>query len=142
LSAERVQAHDGAQFADSALYQYAAKFVCGRPERDVLAPGIYFTAVNVHNPSRSAVELAVKVAVALPELKAGPVSPFRDVRLGPDEALEIDCADARDIAEIRAEFLKGFVVIESESELDVVAVFAPGDELAQVQRLGVASQAR
>ena len=123
LSAERVQAHYDAQFADDELYQYAAKFVCGRPDRGVLAPGTYFTAVNVHNPSRSTVELAAKVAVALPGLKPGPVSQFRKARLGSDEALEIDCADARAIAEIGDEFLKGFVVIESESELDVVAVY-------------------
>jgi hypothetical protein len=123
LSAARVYDHYAAQFAERVLHQYAAKLLCGSPDRDVLAPGTYFTAVNVHNPSDADVELAVKVAVALPELQVGPVSPFKHARLGPDEALEIDCADARAMADTRDEFLKGFVVIECGAELDVVAVY-------------------
>jgi hypothetical protein len=32
-------------------FQYAAKFVCGKPSADEVAPGVYFTAINVHNPT-------------------------------------------------------------------------------------------
>jgi hypothetical protein len=37
------------------FYQYAAKFVCGRatPTNLIVAPGQYFTAINVHNPNGS-----------------------------------------------------------------------------------------
>jgi hypothetical protein len=123
LSAERVQAHHRSQFAERFIYQYATKFVCGRSGGKVVAPGTYFTAVNVHNPGRTAIQLAAKVAVALPEMQAGPVSKFHRARLGPDEAMEIDCSDIRTFAETEEGFLKGFVVVESESELDVVAVY-------------------
>ncbi len=29
--------------------EYAVKFICGRTEQPVVAPGEYFTAINVHN---------------------------------------------------------------------------------------------
>ena len=51
------------------------------------------------------------------------MSKFRDAKLGPVEALEIDCPDIHKLAEYEADFMKGFVVIESETELDVVAVY-------------------
>lgn len=115
--------------------QYAAKFVCGKSAGEVVAPGVYFTAVNIHNPTYTAVRFRIKIAVALPGLKPGPVSKFFDAELGPDEALEIDCPDIFKYAETDANFLKGFVVIETDVELDVVAVYtaAGGDE--QVETL-------
>jgi len=45
--------------------------------------------------------------------------------LRPDEALEIDCPDILEHARAHG-FLKGFVVIESFFELDVVAVYSAG----------------
>lgn len=135
LSQERVLAHYESQFAERVIYQYAAKFVCGKSEGRVAAPGTYFTAVNVHNPGRDATRLAVKVAIALPGLQAGPVSGFRDAELGPDEALEIDCPDISRLAESKEDFLKGFVVIESESELDVVAVYTAASRDEHVETL-------
>ena len=84
-----------------------------------------------------------KVAVAVPlgpptlPPPPRPVSKFReDVRLGGDEALEIDCDEInRIIAEIPPEgqfFPKGFVVIESDVELDVVAVYTVSGRSGQV----------
>ena len=120
---------------ESPAFQYAAKFVCGKSAGEVVAPGVYFTAVNIHNPTYTAVRFRIKIAVALPGLKPGPVSKFFDAELGPDEALEIDCPDIFKYAETDASFLKGFVVIETDVELDVVAVYtaAGGDE--QVETL-------
>jgi hypothetical protein len=112
-----------------AAFQYAAKFLCGKPGGGELAPGLYFTAINVHNPAEHAVRFRKKIAVAGPRERPGPVSKFFDAQLGPDEALEIDCPDIRKHAGTHEEFLKGFVVLESDSELDVVAVYtAAGDE--------------
>jgi hypothetical protein len=110
------------------LFQWAVKFICGRSEGDVVSAGRYFTAINVHNPTYTDVGLRKKFAIAGPRERPGPVSKFVDAKLGPDEALEIDCPDiARHIApEISASFLKGFVVIESKVELDVVAVYTAG----------------
>lgn len=119
--------------ATQVIFQYAAKFVCGTSDGKILAPGVYFTAVNVHNPTNTAIGFRVKIAVALPGLQPGPVSAFRDARLGPDEALEIDCPDifSPNIFQFpirkRPRFLKGFVVIESAVELDVVAVYTAAD---------------
>jgi hypothetical protein len=112
-----------------AAFQYAAKFVCGKPGADELAPGVYFTAINVHNPTERDVAFRKKVAIAGRGEEPGRVSEFFDARLGPDEALEIDCPDIRRHAPEGEDFLKGFVVLESETELDVVAVYtaAGGD---------------
>ena len=129
LSEERIRAHYQAQFAEQVIFQYAAKLVCGKSTGKVVAPGVYFTAVNVHNPTYQPIDLRVKVAVALPGLQSGPISEFRSAKLGPDGALEIDCPDIFNAEifkfpePIRRGFVKGFVVIESKVELDVVAVY-------------------
>jgi len=103
------------------VFEYAAKVVCGRlsAESDILAGGRYYTAVNVHNPGRTAT-LRRKVAVAGPG-EAGRVSRFEVMRLRNDEALEIDCRLIQRQAE--TEWVKGFLVIQSSHELDVVAVY-------------------
>jgi hypothetical protein len=62
--------------------QYAVKLICGKSDGKILAPGVYFTAVNVHNPTYTAVGFRVKVAAALPGLQPGPISEFRDAKLG------------------------------------------------------------
>lgn len=135
LSIERIRAHYESQLAKRTLFQYAAKFVCGKSAGTVVAPGLYFTAVNVHNPTYTSIRFVIKIAVALPGLKPGPVSRFYDARLGPDEALEIDSPDIMKLAEGRADFLKGFVVIQSEVELDVVAVYTAAGSTGQVETL-------
>ena len=75
-------------------HQYAAKFVCGKnDEGKVVAPGEYFTAINVHNPGRETATIRKRFAVALPSEKPGPVSGVVTERLRPGEAFEIDCPD-------------------------------------------------
>jgi hypothetical protein len=103
-------------------FQYAVKFVCGRTNGPVVAPGVYYTAINVHNPGEKSVGLRKKIAIALPSEKAGRVSKFFEAKLGPDEAFEIDCPDILKHAETEG-FVKGFVVVETEVELDIVAVY-------------------
>lgn len=120
-----------------APFQYAAKFVCGKPDGGELAPGVYFTAINVHNPTERGVRFRKKIAVAGRREKPGPVSRFFDAKLGPDEALEIDCPDIRRHAQVHEEFLKGFVVLESQTELDVVAVYTAAGDDGQVETLHV-----
>lgn len=106
-------------------FEYAVKFVCGTPQVPVVAPGEYFTAINVHNPSERPVSFVKKIAIALPGEKAGRVSRFFEAQLKSDEALEIDCPDILRHADQQG-FLKGFVVLETPSELDVVAVYTAG----------------
>lgn len=157
-------------------FQYAVKIVCGqmgKPKPWPLPPGRYFTATNVHNPSRcDTVTLRWKVAVALPgphpgpvtepklpesglavdrpdrarpgatlieaeaervRPRVGPVTGFVEATLGPDEALEIDCSDVKARMESLGTplppYVKGWVVIECPSELDVVAVYGASTSL-------------
>ena len=69
-------------------------------------------------------------AIALPAEKGGPISTLVDAALNSDQAFEIDCPDILKIVgpEIlkglgSPTFLKGFVVIQSAIELDVVTVY-------------------
>ena len=108
-------------------FQYAVKFVCGRSDGRVLAPGEYLTAINVHNPTDSIVPFQYKIAPALPQQKP---TDFFDLKLEPDWSLEIDCPQI--LPEAQGAFRKGFVVIESDVELDVVAVYTVSGRGGQV----------
>jgi hypothetical protein len=120
------------------LFEYAVKFICGTSRGDVVAPGVYYTAINVHNPTNTAVGFRKKFAVALPNERSARPTGFFDARLGPDEALEIDCPDiVRHLREagMEGEFFKGFAVIQSKVELDVVAVYTAAGATGQVETL-------
>jgi hypothetical protein len=132
LSAGRILAHYQAQFVTRVVVQYAAKFICGKSAGAVVAPGVYCTAINVHNPIDETIAFRAKIAIALPGLRPGHVSKFFEAQLGPDQALEIDCPDILKRAEEKADFLKGFVVIESDVELDVVVVYTASGSSGQI----------
>lgn len=122
--------------AQTNVFQYAVKFVCGKSDGLILAPGQYFTAINVHNPNESTAVFRKKFAIALPGERPGRVSPFFDAKLGPYEAFEIDCIDIHRHTDTgRGEFVKGFAVIESPVELDIVAVYTAADRTKFVQTL-------
>lgn len=115
-------------------FQYAVKVVCGEvgecKDKDhvrhpPVAPGLYFTAINIHNPGKCrAARFRWKVAVA-GVLEAGPVSAYqRTLLLEPDRAVEIDCPQIQGAFSPSPAFVKGYVVIESDVELDVVAVYS------------------
>jgi hypothetical protein len=104
-------------------FQYAVKAVCGQvPQTD--PPGFARTAVNIHNPSKcDTVAFQWKVAQA-GDLKAGQVTAFSNLSLGPDQALGITNADILARFTPLPVYVDGFVVIESPQELDVVAVYS------------------
>jgi hypothetical protein len=102
--------------------EYAVKIVCGAPDHAAVAVGQYYTAINVHNPSRGAAKLRWKVALTLPGVVPGPITAFSEAELKPDQALEIECRDIVGKSP-RMRFYKGFVVIQSETEFDVVGVY-------------------
>ncbi len=116
-------------------FEYAVKFVCGKAEGDVVAPGTYFTAINVHNPGTRGLGFRKKFAVALPGERPGPVSRFFDAKLGPDQAFEIDCRDILQRSETHSSFLKGFVVLQTAQELDVVAVYTAAGATGRVESM-------
>jgi|SRR5579862_3899955 len=115
-------------------FQYAVKTICGEANIETpntpVAPGQYWTAINIHNPDKCKdAHLRVKIAIALESLP-NPVSQyFGPISLGPDGAFEIDCPLIRLIVQILyspqspPQFIKGYFVIESDIELDVVAVY-------------------
>jgi hypothetical protein len=112
-------------------YEYAVKYVCGANFRPILssaaAPGAYYTAINVHNPSAEAVPFVYKVALAPLNAPGGHTPLVSPYRLGEDGATDVDClliTRALDAASIpHGPFWTGFFVIQSPVELDVVAVY-------------------
>lgn len=107
-------------------FQYAVKIVCGAiKEKGSLPPGDYKTKINIHNFSRcDCVTFRWKVAVGYPHLKIGPISDFAEATLCADEALEIDCADImKQLGGKIPGHIEGWLVIETPSELDIVAVY-------------------
>lgn len=124
---------DGNPAQGARQYQYAVKVVCGdvQPtgQAAVVALGQYWTAINIHNPDKCReAHFRWKLAVALPK-QQGPISPFqRPITLSPDGAIEIDCPEVMQLAFTltpppATKFVKGYIVIESDIELDVVAVY-------------------
>jgi hypothetical protein len=117
------------------IIQYAVKFVCGKSKGVVVAPGQYWTAINVHNPwhgKEGEVHFRKKVAFASPVTDVPKFEePF--TKLQPDQALEIDCNEIPEQAGV--DFVKGFVVIQSDRELDVVAVYTAAGVDGQIETL-------
>jgi len=124
----------GQEAANPQFFQYAVKFVCGKPPTPVVASGAYFTAINVHNPTPQTVKFRKKIAIALPGEEAGRVTQFFPAALKSDQAMEIDCPDILKHADAK-DFLKGFVVIETPVELDVVAVYTAAGSTGAVETL-------
>ena len=121
----------GAPREEPLAFEYAAKLVCGLqrdPEGMRLVRGFYGTAVNIHNPSDEPVAFRKKLALTFPpeEQKPGKIIPIARDRLGPDEALEVDCEDVLKEAfdgQFPTPYIKGFVVVQSAGRLDVTAVY-------------------
>ena len=114
--------------ASLTLNMYAAKFVCGKSDNRIVAPGQYFTAINVHNPSPTTRAIYIKrFAIALPEEKPGRISEFARGILGPDEAMGIDCENIyKHTGASPGTFIEGYALLYSPSELDVVSIYTAG----------------
>lgn len=125
---------------NDATTEYVVKFICERPTPDAhLLPGVYSTAINVHNWSNGTIDFWWKVSISEPPLKHPEVSggpwthDWDRVRIGSDCSVEIDCKAIVD--KVVDEFgpnqvaFKGFIVIRSQKDnLDVVAVYTAGKE--------------
>jgi len=112
------------------LNQYAAKFVCGKSDGGLAAPGQYFTIINVHNPLPNAnVNFRKKFALGERDEKVGKKTRFWPASLHGDEVMGIDCPNIYKHTGIpEGTFIEGFAVIESRAELDVVSVYTAGND--------------
>jgi hypothetical protein len=111
-------------------FEYAVKFVCGRAfpvapnAPHPVAPGTYYTAINVHNPNGATINFNKKFARALPNQQAGPVTQFFPATLKADQAFEVECAEITNKLGMPPQsFVTGFAVFQSANEFDVVAVY-------------------
>ena len=119
-------------------FQYAVKFICtanipGTSQTtDAFVPGVYQTAVNIHNPQRRAVKLRKKIASPIG------ISAYFDGVLKPDEVARVTCGQLSDFGLHLIHGFEGFLVIESSLSLDVVAVYtAAGNNQGQVSTMDV-----
>lgn len=118
--------------APTVVLSYSAKFLCGsippagHPELGFpLAPGTYMTAINLHNPHPFGVKFRKKALITNPQGEPpGRVGHHVDEGLEPNHGLEVDCKNIAALlgADVTG-FLKGFVVITTPHELDVVGVY-------------------
>lgn len=118
---------------DSLRFEYAVKMICGFPDRPALAPGRYYTAINIHNPGPRPIVFAKKFALTGPSESPLPPTSFVFNKLGPDYAMEVDCTNR---ALLDRKFVKGFAVIQTPIQVDVVAVYTaggPGDSLSVME---------
>lgn len=119
-------------------YQYAVKFVCTAnipntsQTTTAVLPGVYQTAVNIHNPNPRVARLRMKLAV-----RTGQISSFVDSQLKPDEATSVDCSQVQRFGISFIHGFEGFLVIESTLSLDVVAVYTAGPRGGEVASIDV-----
>jgi uncharacterized repeat protein (TIGR01451 family) len=112
-------------------FEYTTKVVCGlqRDRKDTRhTPGLYATAINVHNPNYIDVPFFKKLALAFPSSREDQtrIFPISTDVLKPDEAATIDCMEIEKKlfpSGLPASYVEGFVVLQSRSSLDVDAVY-------------------
>jgi len=117
------------------MFRYAVKFICGKSDGSLVAPGTYWTAINVRNSGSNRVAISKRMCIALPSEKPGPVTRTFDAALGPNEAFEIDNRDIFGHIDRPGDFAKGFVVIDCATELDVVSVYSAAGSTHQIETL-------
>ena len=112
---------------------YHVKFVCGRQvpptpsslQWDMVAPGSYFTAINLYNLASDTATVAGTFVTTVPTPVPGDAGNGPSVKIPPGRAVEFDCADI--LSDNRPPFLKGFWRIKSNRRLVVVAVYTAAD---------------
>jgi hypothetical protein len=108
--------------------RYAAKFVCGKPTAVetgalAIAPGTYFTAINVHYPSvHAGATVRKRFSYGKVSEKPGQMSGWINVAMLPGETILIDCHDI--LSRLgNPPFAEGIAEIEATTDLDVIGVY-------------------
>ena len=105
-------------------HEYAVKVVCGHIRSsgaDRLPPGRYFTVVNIHSPNKRRTYMMRKVAQA-GSASPTPISRWETGWLEYDEAVAVQCPEIT--KQMEADWVEGFLVVQSAKPIDVVAVYA------------------
>ena len=117
------------------MYEYAVKLFMGNSPGTIAAKGAYWTAINILNPGvNKDAEFTYQVSIAayidqggIPSAasQTSIISPFsKPQKLTQHESMEIDRAEIIKVLKPKKDFfLKGFVIINSDYLLDVVAVY-------------------
>ena len=116
---------------EQTLFVYSAKIVCvpelGKTSTALVPGAKYRTAVNVHNPWQEPADIKKWVTLARPQGKRPIMGQPIEERLEPTWAFDVDCVHMKndfglpDGASVAGG--KGFLVIQSDRPLDVVAVY-------------------
>lgn len=105
-------------------YQYAVKVIVGKNQGTAgVAPGVHFTSVNIHCPDTAA-SANYQVKLVLSGNNGGPgiISGWQPWSLKADDATQWDSTGFATFLTLPP-FFEGFFVIESDVQLDVVAVY-------------------
>jgi len=118
-------------------FQYAAKFICTSNipgtslTSEAVLPGVYQTAVNIHNPNNIKIKMRKKLAASIG------ISKYFDSALGADAVESVTCAQVNNFGLQLVHGFEGFLVIESTHSLDVIAVYTAGGHKEQVSSIDV-----
>jgi hypothetical protein len=91
-------------------------------------------AINIHNPGPKGFAFRKKFALTLPKEGLQQPTGFSLNKLDRDMALEVDCTNP---VLMEKKFAKGFAVIQSPAELDVVAVYTAAGATDRVETMHV-----
>lgn len=110
-------------------YMYAVKVVCvpllGKAA-PALVPGIYRTAVNVHNPWPQPANIVKWLTLSPPQGQPAIIGERISETLEPSQAFDIDCIHMAREFGLQGQQVpggKGFLIIQSDQNIDVVGVY-------------------
>lgn len=118
-------------------FQYAVKIICtshipGTSQTsDGLLPGVYETAVNIHNPHDKDIKIRKKITNPLE------INKYKSSEIKPDGVERFVCRNIQDFGITFIHGFEGFLVLESNFSLDVTAVYTAGSTGGSVSSIAV-----
>ena len=130
LFAQSVAGQEQFQNPQQARFSYAVKFVCSEQNEELaegLLPGVYGTAINVHNPSlEQGVVYFKKFVKGFVMQEQGEPTDFEREELRPNHAFEVECVEIMERLGGGFATATGFVVFLTRRPLDITAVYTAG----------------
>ena len=137
-----IAGHAAAQQSPAMGYVYPIKFLCGPSSegfQEGIVAGLALTAINVLNPTSEAVSFDKRVSRALPYQVEGAHSEVVQGVLGPLAAMEVECNEIRQMlpSQMTTEFRTGYLLLRSQRELVVTAVYSARPRNGEISTLEV-----